>query len=109
MGRSYGGAARRGVARLAASCLAGTAIVGGTILGQASPAFASCSSAHQGVVGVDNGNYTAFGNKGDIYVNTSTVINNLHGAIARSFFIIMPAGYDVEVGWAANEMATRGL
>jgi len=50
----------------------------------------------------------AYGNKGFIYVNTSSVINTLQDAIARSHFVLLPAGYNVEVGWAANENGHKG-
>ena len=108
MSRSCRRTARSAASRIASSCLLGAAIVGGSAMGAAAPAFASCTSDHSWVQGKDQNNSTAYGNKGYIYVNTSSIINNLQDAIARSFFVIMPSGYNVEVGWAANENGYKG-
>lgn len=107
MNRSRGRIARRATFRIAASCLLGVATISGTTLASVTSASASCATNHVAVNGYDENNSSAFGNKGYIYVNTSSVIDGLQDAISRSLFLYGPAGYNVEVGWAANENGYR--
>lgn len=94
---------KRGTYCLVASCVLAAVAFGGMMLGSTTPAeAASCNTNHVHVGGYDKGNSDAYGNKGWIYVNTSSVIDSLHADTSRSLFIYGPAGYNVEVGWEAH-------
>jgi len=80
-------------------------LVGGTagaIVGIARPAYADCGYHKANVMGYDQNNYTVYGNRAQIYVNKSSTIASLVGAIHRSLFVVGSVGNDVEVGWTAN-------
>src|SRR6266567_5157476 len=101
MGFKCVGSARRILSFVALGCLLGAATVVGTVLVSVTPALASCSDFHTNVEGKDtSGNY--YGNRAFIYVNTSSVINNLNNSIFRSLGVVGSFGNDVEVGWSAN-------
>ncbi len=93
--------ARRAAAPIVVGCLLGAATVGGTIFVSAAPASASCTSQHENVNAYDKSG-TYFGNRGNIYINTSAVINSLHDALYRSLFIFVDTKNVVEVGWGAG-------
>ncbi len=93
--------ARRTAAPIVVGCLLGAATVGGTTFVSAAPASASCTSAHQSVNAKDASS-VHYGNRGNIYVNTSAVINSLQDALYRSLFIFVDTNNAVEVGWGAG-------
>ncbi len=101
MTKEHYGSVRRLASLVALGCLLGAATVGATTFVSGAPASASCTSAHQNVVAddVSSGHY---GNRGNIYVNTSSVINSLHNALYRSLFIQYDGKNWVEVGWGAG-------
>jgi len=91
-----------------AGCVLGLATVGVALFTKTAPSLAaadSCVTHHTNVEGYDKGLADAFGNKGYIYINTSSVIGSLHDDIARSLAVIFPNGDDVEVGWFADPQA----
>jgi hypothetical protein len=107
MRRERGGSARRIASFVALGCLMGAATVGGTIFASRTPALASCSSIHANVQAKDASS-NHYGNRAHIYVNTSTVINNLRDALFRSLAVRGSLGNDVEVGWTANNGGHSG-
>ena len=97
------------VARIAAGCLLGAA----TAAALAPTAGARATAAHSATavnacqsinVNDDGWDYynIGYGNKGDVYINTSSVINSLHEAIFRNFFVTGDANNYVEGGWTAH-------
>jgi len=96
-----GGRARRYASLIGLGCLLGAATVGGTTFLSPAPTSASCSTQHQNVVAQDSSGFH-YGNKGQVYVNDSSVINNLHDALYRSLFIFIDNRNWVEVGWGAG-------
>ncbi len=98
---------RRLASLVALGCLLGAATVVGTTFVSAPPASGSCTSAHQNVsaLDADGGRY---GNRGNIYVNSGSVINNLHDALYRSLFVQYDGRNWVEVGWGAGPNSITG-
>lgn len=95
---------RRFVPFVVLGCLLGATLVGATFFISIAPASASCTSQHANVAGYD-ANARQYGNRGKIYVNTSTVIDSLHNALFRSLFAYASktsTNDDVEVGWTAD-------
>jgi hypothetical protein len=103
MTREHYSSIRRFTSFVALGCLMSAVTVGGTIFVSAAPAWASCGSGHANVEGYDT---TAlhYGNRGQIYVNTSATINNSQDYINRSLFVTdnFSNTDDVEVGWVAH-------
>lgn len=96
-----GGSVRRLASLIALGCLLGAATVGGTTFVLAVPASASCISAHENVQAKDAGGFQ-YGNRGNIYVNSSTVINSLQDSLYRSLMVFDNGSNFVEVGWGAG-------
>lgn len=94
-----------GVCRLtslvALGCLLGAATVAGTTLVTAAPTLASCTTQHANVEAYDSYS-NHHGNRGNVWVNSSGVINNLQDALYRSLFIAYDGNNWVEVGWGAG-------
>jgi hypothetical protein len=93
-------------------CLLGAATIGGTLasgalavaapragLAAARSVARSCATHHTNVEGSDKGNNATYGQKGYIYINTSTTLGNLQDDIFRTYSEWGPPGWNVEFGW----------
>jgi hypothetical protein len=67
-----------------------------------------CETINVNDDGWDYQNNGAYGNRGYIYINSSGVIDNLHDAIFRNFFVTGDEDNNVEAGWTADNGGYSG-